>query len=95
MTRIRNTQWIQFLRQYGPVPHNDNMYDETIQRAIAHSGLRPVEFDAPYLQDLVTLLGSPSPESIILTGTAGDGKTYLCRKVWEALRRQRRRVAAG
>ena len=85
MTRIRNSPWIQFLRQYGPVPRNDNMYDETIQRAIARSGLCPVEFDAPYLQDLIALLGSPAPESIILTGTAGDGKTYLCRKVWEAL----------
>ena len=61
------------------------MYDETIQRATARSGLRPVEFEAPYLQDLIAVLSSPSPESIILTGTAGDGKTYLCRKVWEAL----------
>lgn len=85
MTRIRNSPWIQFLRQYGPVPHNDNMYDETIQRAIVRSGLRPVEFDAPYLRDLVEILSSAAPESIILTGTAGDGKTYLCRKVWEAL----------
>ena len=85
MTRTRSSPWIQFLRQYGPVPRNDNMYDETIQRAIARSGLRPVEFDAPYLQELVALFASPSPESIILTGTAGDGKTYLCRKVWESL----------
>ena len=85
MTAIRNTSWIQFVRQYGPVPRNDNMYDETIQRAIARSGLRPIEFDAPYLEDLVALLGSPAPESIILTGTAGDGKTYLCRKVWDSL----------
>lgn len=85
MARTRNTPWIQFLRQYGPVPRNDNMYDETIQRAIARSGLRPVEFDAPYLDELIEDLGSPAPNSIILTGTAGDGKTFLCRKVWEAL----------
>lgn len=85
MRHSRPTAWIQFLRQYGPVPRNDNMYDETIQRAIARSGLPPVEFNAPYLEELVGLLGSAAPESIILTGTAGDGKTYLCRKVWEAL----------
>ena len=28
-----NNNWIMFLRQYGPIPRNDNMYDESIQRA--------------------------------------------------------------
>src|SRR5207249_5956808 len=26
-----------------------------------------------------------SPVSVVLTGTAGDGKTHLCRQVWEAI----------
>jgi hypothetical protein len=26
-------RWFRFLRNYGPIPTNDNMYDETIQRA--------------------------------------------------------------
>ena len=39
------SKWINFLRKYGPVPRNDNMYDETIQRAAYH-GYRGIVFEA-------------------------------------------------
>jgi hypothetical protein len=79
--------WLQFLRHYGPIPRNDNMYDETIQRSARRQKIQPIEFEHP-MQDLV--LGSfdrrtADPVSVILTGTAGDGKTHLCRKVWTTL----------
>jgi hypothetical protein len=77
--------WITFLRQYGPIPRNDNMYDESIQRALRRSRAQPVEFDAPQLADLLQNFRDERPFSVILTGTAGDGKTFLCRKVWEGL----------
>jgi len=79
--------WLKFLRHYGPVPRNDNMYDETIQRSARRQGVAPIEFQHPY-QDRILgcfTMGMAEPESVILTGTAGDGKTHLCRQVWEAL----------
>jgi len=82
---FRTNPWVQFLRRYGPIPRNDNMYDESIQRALRRSRAAPVEFEAPYLQELLLEFRSPSPRSTILTGTAGDGKTYLCRRVWDGL----------
>lgn len=78
--------WLKFLRHYGPVPKNDNMYDETIQRSARRSGIAPIKFEHPIEARLVDLFNqTEEPVSVILTGTAGDGKTHLCRQVWEAL----------
>lgn len=79
--------WIKFLRQYGPVARNDNMYDETIQRSARRSGIKPFEFEHPALSEVVSSFdkSNPDPISVILTGTAGDGKTHLCRNVWNLL----------
>lgn len=74
--------WIRFLRNYGPIPTNDNMYDETIQRALARLKMAPIELPAQHLEWLVQNFRSDECQSIILTGTAGDGKTYHCRRVW-------------
>ncbi|WP_297104274.1 hypothetical protein [uncultured Devosia sp.] len=80
-----NNNWIRFLRNYGPIPTNDNMYDETIQRALTRLKIAPIELPAPHLDWLVDNFRSEGCLSIILTGTAGDGKTYHCRRVWLGL----------
>lgn len=77
--------WISFLRQYGPVSTNENMFDEDIQKAARNKKMRAVSLDAEYLDDLIDNFRSNNPVSVILTGTAGDGKTFYCRRVWEAL----------
>jgi hypothetical protein len=61
------------------------MFDEDIQKAARNKKMRAVSFDAEYLDDLVDNFRSSNPVSVILTGTAGDGKTFYCRRVWEAL----------
>src|SRR5690348_11870307 len=85
--RMRDTKWLQFLRHYGPIPRNDNVYDETIQRSARRQKIAPIEFEHP-MQDLLLRCfdeRAVDPVSVILTGTAGDGKTHLCRKVWARL----------
>jgi hypothetical protein len=79
--------WIAFLRQYGPIARNDNMYDETIQRTARRSGIAPILFDHPALPEVVASFDrtTTDPVTVILTGSAGDGKTHLCRCVWERL----------
>ena len=78
--------WISFLRQYGPIPRNNNMYDESIHGAAKRANLSPIIFQHPFERRVLELF-SPAvhPISTILTGTAGDGKTHLCRRVWETL----------
>lgn len=80
-------RWLRFLRQYGPIPSNDNMYDEQIQRSAKRWGFSPVVFDHPYYDRVLDCFIGPkdSRASVLLTGTAGDGKTHLCRKVWAQL----------
>jgi hypothetical protein len=75
-------RWIRFLRNYGPIPTNDNMYDESIQRALRRNRIEPLVLPAQFLEQLLNNLNSNAPVSEILTGTAGDGKTYHCREAW-------------
>ena len=75
---------ISFLRHYGPIPASDNMYDELIQAEIDRHEIEPEIHICPARLDVVREnFESPSPRNIILTGTAGDGKTYHCRRIWE------------
>lgn len=82
---LYESAWISFLRQYGPVSTNENMFDEDIQKAARNKKMRAVSFEAEYLDDLIENFKSGNPVSVILTGTAGDGKTYYCRRIWEEL----------
>lgn len=75
--------WIRFLRQYGPISRNTNMYDESIQRELKRTKIDPLSFSVDYLSQLVKNFSQLQPKSVILTGTAGDGKTYTSRRVWE------------
>ena len=79
--------WIRFLRKYGPIAQNGNMFDEEIWRAATRTGIEPIMFDHPVAERLFHCFDTSNNEwkSVILTGTAGDGKTHLCRQVWEKL----------
>ena len=81
------SSWINFLRHYGPIPRNDNMYDETIRRSAVRSHVEPIQFEHPAEDEVLACFDRRcvDPVSVILTGTAGDGKTHLCRRVWEKL----------
>jgi hypothetical protein len=59
------------------------MYDEVIQRTLQRKKLQPITFETEYLGELLDNFRSAVPKSVILTGTAGDGKTYYCRQIWE------------
>ncbi len=76
---------VSFLRCYGPISTSDNMYDELIQNQVKHYNVQPVEIPPVRLQELVDNFSQPEPSNIILTGTAGDGKTHHCRRTWKEL----------
>lgn len=63
------------------------MYDETIRRSARRQKIQPIEFEHPTQREIVDCFSQATadPVSVILTGTAGDGKTHLCRQVWEIL----------
>ena len=81
------TKWVRFVRQYGPIARNDNMYDERIQKSARRYGVEPINFAHPFEDRLLAAISpsAPKAKSVVLTGTAGDGKSRLCGRVWKAL----------
>ena len=67
-------RWVRFLRQYGPISQNENMYDEHIMRAARRLGVRPIDFPHPIESDLLALLSPESAQatSIVLIGNTRD-----------------------
>lgn len=80
-------RWVRFLRQYGPISRNDNMYDEQIRRSARRYDVDALDFVHPLETDLFSAVskGAKRARSIILTGTAGDGKSRLCGRLWTEL----------
>ena len=76
---------VEFLGSYGPQPSSNNLYDEFVVVAAEKTGCAPLEIDQPLIGELEDRFRSERPVSVILTGTAGDGKTYAARKLVEAL----------
>ena len=79
-------RWISFLRQYGPIARNDNMFDEHIRKSADRLGVQPISFKHPLQNELLAAFHTETlPQNVVLTGTAGDGKSHLCGRVWQAL----------
>lgn len=77
--------WVKFLRSYGPTPNNLTMFDEYVSGALARAKVQPISLSTPLLEDMVRHIETQTPGSMLIAGTAGDGKTYHCRALWERL----------
>lgn len=80
-------RWVSFLRGYGPVNRTDGMFAESLPAFARAHGVEPLRFDHPSAE---AVRGAVNPQSgrltnVILTGTAGDGKTTLCIDLWTEL----------
>jgi len=86
MAEYKKNNWVTFLRQYGPIANNDNLFDEHTANCAKRNNVRQLRFDdGGLIDELVGNFHGERPCSVILTGTAGEGKTWLCRELWEAL----------
>ena len=77
--------WIKFLRSYGPTPNNTTLFDEYVTGALGKAKVAPITLSSPELEAIKSRLASGAPGSILIAGTAGDGKTYHCRSLWSEL----------
>lgn len=77
--------WVRFLRSYGPTPQNLTMFDEYVASAVGRAKVQPIKLATPQLEGMVKHIESRAPGSMLIAGTAGDGKTYHCRALWERL----------
>lgn len=70
---------VDFLATYGPVAASDSLCDENIRQAELDYGVASISTEAPRLDDIGAEL-SDMGRNVILTGTAGDGKTFHIRR---------------
>lgn len=82
---IPTKAWVRFLRTYGPTPNNATMFDEHVSKAARSANISPIELTVPLVEEMVSHIKRPDTTSIIIAGTAGDGKTYHCRTLWRKL----------
>ena len=72
---------VDFLRSYGPNAASDALYDEHVQAEASKHGVDEIRISAPLVDDIGELFTGENPTNVVLTGTAGDGKTYHIRQV--------------
>ena len=76
--------WVRFLRSYGPTPNDLNLFDEYVTGALGRAKVSPISLASPQLEAMRRRIESGEPGSILVAGTAGDGKTYHCRSLWSS-----------
>jgi broad-specificity NMP kinase len=77
-----SSAWVRFLRSYGPTPNNSNLFDELVTGVLVRARVEPIALSSPLLEKIKSLITSGARGSILIAGTAGDGKTYHCRSLW-------------
>lgn len=80
-----SSAWVRFLRTYGPTPNNLTMFDEYVSGAVGRAKVVPIILSAPMLERMKQHVASGKPGSMLIAGTAGDGKTFHCRALWTDL----------
>ncbi len=78
--RTQGEKWVRLLRGYCPVAENEAMHGEHVDKLAAHLGIPKLSFDHPARQLLLDCFSTSNGafRNVVLTGTAGEGKTSLC-----------------
>ena len=83
MLELKQNPLVDFLRSYGPLPSSNAQFDEHVQSTAKRKNVQPLHVTAAKKDALEKAWAAPDRPSVVLTGTAGDGKTYTCRRALE------------
>ena len=83
MNAQAHNRLVDFLATYGPVAASDSLCDENVRIAEDEYGVASISTQAPRLKDIGAELATDGGRTVILTGTAGDGKTFHIRRFIE------------
>ncbi|AKC83365.1 hypothetical protein IMCC26134_12310 [Verrucomicrobia bacterium IMCC26134] len=83
----KGEKWIKLLRAYGPVADNEAMQAEHVGKLSAHLGIPKLTFNHPARELILNCFPVSTGlfRNVVLTGTAGEGKTSLCFELVQAL----------
>jgi hypothetical protein len=78
--RTRGEKWIRLLRGYTPVADNEAMQAEHVDKLANYLDIPKIAFDHPARMLLLDCfpVSTGAFRNVVLTGTAGEGKTSLC-----------------
>ncbi len=78
--RSKGEKWISLLRAYGPSSENEGQQAEHVDKLSSRLGVPKLAFVHPAAKLLADCFPKDSGafRNVLLTGTAGDGKTSLC-----------------
>jgi len=77
-------EFFRLLSAYAPTSQNKASYDEHVSKFAKRLGVDEIKIDNNLLEKLFgKFIVNPKP--IIISGSAGDGKTYLLRKLFEEM----------
>ena len=86
---IVSNPFVDYLSRYTTAsPDHEAAFDEFLAQAPPPAA-GPLRLDTKVERFLRACFARPDPPSVILTGNAGDGKTYLCRQVVQDFSGQR------
>ena len=74
-------EFIRLLSAYAPTSRNKASYDEHVSKFAKRLGVDEIKIDNSLLEKLFEKF-ILNPKPIIISGSAGDGKTYLLRKLF-------------
>jgi hypothetical protein len=83
----KGEQWIHLLRAYGPVADNEAMQAEHVGNLATQLGVPQLAFEHPARKLILDCfpVDTGAFRNVVLTGTAGEGKTSLCFELVHAL----------
>jgi hypothetical protein len=92
--RTKGEKWIRLLRGYAPVADNEAMQAELVDKLANSLSIPKLAFDHPARKHLLDCFPSSTGafRNVVLTGTAGEGKTSLC---FELVRELTGEIAKG
>jgi len=78
------SNFFKLLAAYAPTAQNESAYDEKVLSTAKRYGVTPLNIENGLFDKLSDAFIS-QPKPIIISGSAGDGKTYLLRKLFESI----------
>ena len=78
---MQGNPFVELLRSYGPNAASDALYDEHVRAEAQKHGVDEIKLPAPRVAQLGEFVLGSNSTNVVLTGTAGDGKTYHIRQI--------------
>lgn len=86
MAKVTNSNFISFIKAYGPWADNELQFEEYVRQNAERKHIDPLEYKSPNkncLSVIEDVLNKRKSQIVLICGCAGDGKTHLLGQILE------------